>query len=369
MFLFIVVFIFVTQTILCNLQFINKNHIYTDFAKQIISDQCHYNFQYNHTFINKNDLNDIFFSKNCSGTMVPYTGRQVFLRASDYHLMKKKSFTDEKMKEMENICFKKTCVMHIMTENIPEWISYFSNFNHTFILISSSPNPTCVPYRYYPVKNPSSTNKILENPYLIAWFARHPCIIHRKIIPLPLGPSWYGGITKSKRLLSERTQHNIFKTSMILKKDFSHIVRMNKILWIAKIDTSDNPYFKDHKNTRRIAFEYIQNKSYVSIYERVSFEKYLNLVMGHKYCLSPPGRGIDTYRTWECLILGSIPIVLTSSMDFVYSQFPIIILEDWKYLKQEYLETRYKIVVKKFKNIEKMGALYFLNQLQRMKQI
>ena len=36
-----------------------------------------------------------------------------------------------------------------------------------------------------------------------------------------------------------------------------------------------------------------------------------------KFVLSPPGLGMDCYRTWEALYLGSIPIVLNSSLHSV----------------------------------------------------
>eukprot|EP01134_Creolimax_fragrantissima_P005086 CFRG5086T1 len=47
------------------------------------------------------------------------------------------------------------------------------------------------------------------------------------------------------------------------------------------------------------------------------------------YVLSPQGRSIDTHGVWEALFLGSVPVVISSRMDSLYEEFPIIILKSW----------------------------------------
>lgn len=44
----------------------------------------------------------------------------------------------------------------------------------------------------------------------------------------------------------------------------------------------------------------------------------------------PRGNGIDTFRRWEALLLGTLPIVRTSTLDPLYAQFPVVIIEDWR---------------------------------------
>jgi hypothetical protein len=50
----------------------------------------------------------------------------------------------------------------------------------------------------------------------------------------------------------------------------------------------------------------------------------------HAFEISPRGNGRDCHRTWEALMLRTIPIVMTSSLDPVYSGFPVVIVEDWR---------------------------------------
>ena len=53
------------------------------------------------------------------------------------------------------------------------------------------------------------------------------------------------------------------------------------------------------------------------------------LASNSSFAFAPFGRGLDTHRVWEVLQQGAIPIVLTSSLDRLYSQFPILILKSW----------------------------------------
>ena len=47
------------------------------------------------------------------------------------------------------------------------------------------------------------------------------------------------------------------------------------------------------------------------------------------FTLSPAGAGLDGHRTWEALLLGSIPVVLRSPLDELFTQLPVVIVDDW----------------------------------------
>ena len=56
--------------------------------------------------------------------------------------------------------------------------------------------------------------------------------------------------------------------------------------------------------------------------------------------VSPPGNGLDCFRTWESLALGVIPIVKTSPLDALYraEELPVVIVEDWDEITRDNLE-------------------------------
>jgi len=46
---------------------------------------------------------------------------------------------------------------------------------------------------------------------------------------------------------------------------------------------------------------------------------------------SPPGNGLDCFRTWEALLLGTIPLVPSTTLDPLYvdEQYPVVIINSW----------------------------------------
>lgn len=66
---------------------------------------------------------------------------------------------------------------------------------------------------------------------------------------------------------------------------------------------------------------------------RVSQAEIWEMYASYEFVVSPPGNGIDCHRTWEVLLMGSIPIVLTSCLDPLFHGLPVIILNDWNELK------------------------------------
>ncbi len=60
---------------------------------------------------------------------------------------------------------------------------------------------------------------------------------------------------------------------------------------------------------------------------------------GFAFEVSPPGNGLDCFRTWEALALGCIPIVMTSTLDPLYEDqgLPVAIVSDWREIGPENL--------------------------------
>lgn len=56
--------------------------------------------------------------------------------------------------------------------------------------------------------------------------------------------------------------------------------------------------------------------------------KYYQDIYKYRFVLSPEGNGIDTYRTWESIFCGAIPIVQKSNFSSYIREFPIIEVYD-----------------------------------------
>ena len=62
-------------------------------------------------------------------------------------------------------------------------------------------------------------------------------------------------------------------------------------------------------------------------------KRYMTSIASVQFAIAPQGNGLDTHRIWEVLSLGTVPIVLTSSLDLLYSNFPIVIINHPSELK------------------------------------
>ena len=58
----------------------------------------------------------------------------------------------------------------------------------------------------------------------------------------------------------------------------------------------------------------------------------------HAFVISPHGRGLDCYRTWEALLMGCVPIVKRSPIDYLYRDLPVAIVDDWDEITRANLE-------------------------------
>jgi hypothetical protein len=70
--------------------------------------------------------------------------------------------------------------------------------------------------------------------------------------------------------------------------------------------------------------------------------EFYKLIAQHKFVLSPRGRGLDCYRTYEALYLGTFPIVKTSPLDHLFKDLPVLIVDDWSDINLNLLERTYK---------------------------
>lgn len=82
--------------------------------------------------------------------------------------------------------------------------------------------------------------------------------------------------------------------------------------------------------------------------------RYYGEMACHKFAVSPQGRGIDSYRTWEALYLGVVPIVMRSPAMAAFERLPILFTDDYGELSESYLEQRWQEIASGSFQIERM---------------
>jgi len=85
-------------------------------------------------------------------------------------------------------------------------------------------------------------------------------------------------------------------------------------------------------------FLYTNNKNITALcFNRIKVAEAYDIITQNKFVVSPPGGGLDCFRTWETLLLGGYPIVVRSGLDEMYHNLPVLILDNWDDLTLELL--------------------------------
>lgn len=118
------------------------------------------------------------------------------------------------------------------------------------------------------------------------------------------------------------------------------------------------------KNSDFIEFEHMGKFLKYSIGRKDFYEK----MSKSKFVVCPRGNGIDTFRLWDSLYLGAIPIVVKEAVFHEYlDDLPILFLDsydDFKKLNEETLEEIYQKMLKKKYNYKKLLISYWINKIE-----
>lgn len=189
--------------------------------------------------------------------------------------------------------------------------------------------------------------------------------------------------------LTSSNDHQIATTSGIEGNQFKSYILSTKTLQqkylLQKAEVNIDDFKTYHDNLQRI-LNAIQSESsiwsYFRLFEVIGMNELGRLKMWllatqTLFAIVPQGGGIDTHRLWELLHFGCIPIVLSSSLDTLYSEFPIVIINSWEEIHiKGNLDKYYEDIVNRFgispfKNttmMQKLSLSYWINQLQYDKQ-
>ena len=89
--------------------------------------------------------------------------------------------------------------------------------------------------------------------------------------------------------------------------------------------------------------------------------KFLRDIKSSKFVFCPRGNGIDTHRLWETLYMGSIPIVIYENAHHLFTDLPILFINNWEIITEKYLNEKYIEFTNKNWNLEKLNQSYWNN--------
>lgn len=243
----------------------------------------------------------------------------------------------------------------------------FTEIDVPFILITGKTDHQ-IPYFEY--DSPALCGyKILENKKLIKWYGNNVDLKHPKLSPLPLGlPKnipWIENNYMTWATCSSTAFTNFLNNRIKNKEAFKS--NKNKLLYIKMTIENSNDKFTltRYKNIRKIFLDKLKDEFEFDT-SLIPWDQYIKELTDYKFCLSLPGRGLDCYRTWECLYLGVIPIVLNTPIHSLYKNLPIVVVNDASEITKEFLNKEYIKIINNLESFEweKLNLEYWTNKIK-----
>jgi hypothetical protein len=223
--------------------------------------------------------------------------------------------------------FKSAKVIYVKTDYINYFISNILTHLNKFILITHNSDHQI-----------GFTNiDLLNSNKLIAWYGQNINIAHPKLYALPIGianSQWkHGKINILHDIITKPPEKKI----QLVYVNFS-------------INTNKN----ERQNTKNI----LTKNNYIFTEPNLDWEMYLEQLSKYKFAICPEGNGFDCHRLWECLYLDVIPIVKNIPAFHQFSDLPILFIESWECINNNYLEKQYEII-----QCKKQNGEYNMNKL------
>ncbi len=238
-------------------------------------------------------------------------------------------FDPEKVREGDTIFVEYTCLEEFARDYLPHLKEKVILVTANYGYKADSPLPG--PYAY-----------LIEDERIAAWFVQN---IDRapteKIIPMPIGLAsnyWPHGNNKLLDLVIPNALKNL-KRSIFIYLNFSLSPERESCV--------------NHFTSMGIPLE-----------PRKSYADYLVDLAKSIFVISPEGGGIDCHRTWEALLLGCYPVVRRTTLNPLFEDLPVVVVEDWKEVSFEFLEKKYQELKAKSWPRDKLYISYWFQKIK-----
>ncbi len=217
----------------------------------------------------------------------------------------------------------------------------YKQITHPFVMITAGEARDKVQQRHM---------AYLNDDKIIAWFSVHASSsTHPKFYSIPLG------IFQDQKYYHQR-------------KSLSHHFALLRRSPKAKLLYMNFGDLKGRKPERASVQKLFKTAKYCyTVKKRLSFLDYMAEMANFKFTLSPPGYAPDCYRTWEALLVGSIPIIKASHLDSLFKGLPVLIINDWSDITEEFLECSYKKLSRKTYSIELLHLEYWAQKIKNVR--
>jgi hypothetical protein len=155
----------------------------------------------------------------------------------------------------------------------------------------------------------------------------------------------------------------IHKTLGNLDQIFEIMQTPRKLISLCYMNFAINTYPQE----RQLVYDLFKDKDWVikdhCIPDVSSRKKFLTNIRNSKFVLCPRGNGIDTHRLWETLYLGSIPIVKRHLALENFKELPILWIDEWNTITEDFLSAEYERIMGLEWNLVKLKFEYWAEKI------
>jgi hypothetical protein len=159
---------------------------------------------------------------------------------------------------------------------------------------------------------------ITSNPNIRRWIGTNILQSHPKVVKIPIG-------------MSEPGKPNSIHHELVR-------LHAERIPWERKFSGFCAPHHaKSHSDGGGpIPFANVNNpvqsfaRANVQTLPQMSFYDYMKTISSYQFVVCMPGFGVDCHRVCEALLMGSVPILLHTGLDDMYSQFPCLLVDSFE---------------------------------------
>lgn len=184
-------------------------------------------------------------------------------------------------------------------------------------------------------------------PSVFRWFAQNVEVDDRRVIPIPVGlerPVIEPGARKEYLLRSR----------MYGSSPKQYLLYVNHSI-------STNVEERAHLYEFFSGLPWVFCRTYPP---GVPYSTYLDELSASRFCLSPPGNGLDCHRTWEALYLGCYPILLRSTLtEKLYSDLPTVLVNDYNEITESRLQAELERIRSLPIKTERLFLEYYQTQI------
>lgn len=196
-------------------------------------------------------------------------------------------------------------------------------------------------------------------PKNVIWFAENCEVLNdERFVGIP------NGLNNMEYVINSTSKNGLYTSCFSHLADFhNNLYRQNDKQKVTKnlvyMNFTQDTSFSERTKVYRL----FHDKKFVTTKFGIPHEVFAEDVYSHPFTLSPRGNGYDCVRTWESLYLRSIPIIKRNNVMSHFSDLPILFVDEWEQITEEFLLEKLEELKNKDFDLSKAKISYWKSRL------